>query len=124
MVKVNPAALRIGNNTLGSEDHAVFAGIQCLQCILNLGNGKLSGGLNTPGSEHLIGMMVVIVVMAAAGTMLVMVVMFMLLVVMVSAAAVVILLLMMVVPMLLMVVVTAAAMVIVVMVVMFRFHFG
>ena len=92
---MDPGTINRRDDALGTQNHAVLAGIQRMKCIVDLLLGELLHGLHAPGSKDFVGVvMVVLMVVATAGAvlivlMVVMMVVMMLLIMIVTAAVVI-----------------------------------
>ena len=75
IVELQPAVCAAVHDALGAEDHAVIAGVQLGEGVLNVSLGELLGRLDAPAGEDLIGVVVMMVVVMAAAAMLVVVIM-------------------------------------------------
>ena len=85
-----PAVCAAVHDALGAEDHAVVAGVQLGEGVLNVSLGELLGRLDAPAGEDLIGVVVMMMVMMAAAAMLIMVIIVVVVVMMPAAAVAVI----------------------------------
>ena len=74
VVELQPAVCAAVHDALGAEDHAVIAGVQLGEGVLNVSLGELPGRLDAPAGEDLIGIVVMMMVMMAAAAMLIMVI--------------------------------------------------
>ena len=85
VVKVEPAAVRAGNDALRTQNHAVLAVIQLRQHGGQLVLAKQSHRFNAPRGKHLVGVVSVMMVMmaAAANAVLIIVMMMLMLIVLV-----------------------------------------
>ena len=85
VVKVDPAAVRAGNDSLRTQNHAVLAVIQLRQHGGQLVLAKHANRFNAPRGKHLIGVMSVMMVMmtAAANAVLIIVMMMLMLIMLV-----------------------------------------
>ncbi len=75
VVELQPAVCAAVHDALGAEDHAVIAGVQLGEGVLNVSLGELLGRLDAPAGEDLIGVVVMMMVVMAAAAMLVVVIM-------------------------------------------------
>ena len=75
VVELQPAVCAAVHDALGAEDHAVIAGVQLGEGVLNVSLGELLSRLDAPAGEDLIGVVVMMMVMMAAAAMLVVVIM-------------------------------------------------
>ena len=55
VVELQPAVCAAVHDALGAEDHAVIAGVQLGEGVLNVSLGELLGRLDAPAGEDLIG---------------------------------------------------------------------
>ena len=95
VVELQPAVGTAVHDALGAEDHAVIAGVQLGEGVLNVSLGELLGRLDAPAGKDLVGVVVMVVVMMAAVAvvmmlMLVMVIVVFVVVVMAAAAMIVV----------------------------------
>ena len=110
VIELQPAVGTAVHDALGAEDHAVIAGVQLGEGVLNVSLGELLGRLDAPAGKDLVGVVVMVVVMMAAVAvvmmvlMLVMVIVVFVVVVMAAAAMAVMLILVMIMMMMLMLV--------------------
>ena len=82
VVELQPAVCAAVHDALGAEDHAVIAGVQLGEGVLNVSLGELLGRLDAPAGEDLISVVaMMMVVMMAAAAMLVVVIVIMVVVV-------------------------------------------
>ncbi len=114
VVELQPAVCAAVHDALGAEDHAVIAGVQLGEGVLNVSLGELPGRLDAPAGEDLIGVVAMMMVMMAAAAMLVVVIVIMIVVVMMLMLVFIIVIIIIVV----MVMAAAAMLVVVIVVVM------
>ena len=84
IVELQPAVGAAVHDALGTQDHAVLAGIQLREGVLDIRLGDLLGGLDAPAGEDLVGVVAVVVmmvVMAAAAMFLVVMILIVIMVV-------------------------------------------
>ena len=127
VIELQPAVGTAVHDALGAEDHAVIAGVQLGEGVLNVSLGELLGRLDAPAGKDLVGvMMVMFMVVAAAGAavavvmvmFIVVVMMFMFMLVMVMITAMLVLVFIMIVVMVVFVFVVVMFIVIMVVVVL------
>ena len=99
VIELQPAVGTAVHDALGAEDHAVIAGVQLGEGVLNVSLGELLGRLDAPAGKDLVGVVVMVVVMMAAVAVVMMVLMlivvivvFVVVVVMAAAAMIVVVL--------------------------------
>ena len=75
VIELQPAVGTAVHDALGAEDHAVIAGVQLGEGVLNVSLGELLGRLDAPAGKDLVGVVVMVVVMMAAVAVVMMVLM-------------------------------------------------
>ena len=117
IVELQPAVGAAVHDALGPQDHAVLAGIQLREGVLDIRLGNLLGGLDAPAREDLVGVVAVVVMMVVMAAAAVAVLIMMMLVLVVLVIIVVVVMLMLIIIVVVIVMVVAAAVVILILVV-------
>ena len=118
IVKLQPAVGTAVHDALGTQDHAVLAGIQLREGVLDVRLGDLLGGLDAPAREDLVGVVAVVVMMVVMAAAAVAVLIMMMLVLVVLVIIVVVVMLMLIIVVVIVMVVAAAVVILILVVVM------
>ena len=121
VIEMDPAAIRAGNDALCAQNHAVFAVVQLRQHDGQFVLAERANRFNTPGREHLVGivsMMVVVMMTTAANAVLIVVMMMPVFVMVVIIVVIIIMMVMMLMLVMVVIIIVIIMMVMMLMLVM------